>query len=123
MIDRYVIAITPENTHYPIHCDDGETMALQSLQGMVEGPIETVPSALSPTWAREPVDNILLIVNEEGKLMGLPHNENATALSLLLDDEIVGNAILMAVRGDELIGFRREVAEYIVKRWLGEVAP
>lgn len=48
MIDRYVIAITPGNTHFLIHCDDGETMAL------------------------------------------------------VLGDEIVGSAILMAARGDEL---------------------
>ena len=122
MIDRYVIAITPGNTHFLIHCDDGETMALQSLQDMVEGPIETVPSALSPTWAREPVDNILLIVNEEGKLMRLPCNENATDMSQLFGDKIVGNAVLMAARGDELIGFRREAAEYIAKQWLEEEA-
>ena len=120
MIDRYVIAITPGNIHFPIHCDDGETMALQSLQGMVEGFIETVPSALSPGWAQEPVDDIVLIVNEGGKLMGLPRNENATDMSLLLGDEIVGTAILMAARGDELIGFRREAAEYIARCWLEE---
>lgn len=32
-------------------------------------------------------------------------------------DEIVGNAVLMLARGDELIGFKESAARNIIKQW------
>ena len=85
---------------------------------MVEGPIEVVPAALNEGWAREP-DNVsvVLVINEEGKLQNLPVNEDATDLTTLLYDQIVGNAILLLARGEELIGLKKEAAENIMRKW------
>ena len=87
---------------------------------MVEGHIEVTPTMLAASWSREKdTDAIILIINEEGKLKGLPLNQKATDISgiNLYDDVIVGNAILMAVRGEELIGLTEEAADNIIKQW------
>jgi hypothetical protein len=57
----------------------GETYALDELQSMVEGYIETVyPS---------PFPDHVCFANEEGLLLGLPYNEKA---SELFDRDLVG---------------------------------
>ena len=119
MKDRYVIVIPHDHDAILLHCDDGDTMELKYLQGIVEGNIETVPTALAANWAHEDgINQIVLIVNEEGKLQGLPYNLNANDLMLNVErDYIVGNAVLMAVRGEELIGFTKDAAENIIKKW------
>jgi len=65
-----------------------EDVSLPSLQAAVEGYIETVPLG----------DGRILIVNEEGKLYGLPHNNIATTFLTMSGvhpgDYIVGNAVL-----------------------------
>lgn len=59
---------------------------LEALQGLVGGYIETVP-----------VGKALMLVNEEGKLRGLPVN-------LALGPElIVGPAVFVGVDGDEFV--------------------
>lgn len=117
MKDLYAIVIHHDSPALLLHCDDGDTMALKSLQEIVDGYIETVPTALAPNWGDEKAGRILLIINEEGKLRGLPLNIDATDLSALLDDVIVGNAVLMQEKGEKLIGFTKDKAENIVKRW------
>lgn len=117
MTDRYVIVIPADDEAILLHCDDGGTLELATLQGIVEGCIETVPTVLGTGWAEYRDDEIVLIVNEEGKLRGLPVNEEASELSAVLGDELVGNAVLMCARDDELIGFTREDAEDILRQW------
>lgn len=57
-------------------------------------------------------------MNEEGLLQELPYNEHATDLyAFNYMSSIVGPAVLMAARGDELIGFAKSVAESICAEW------
>ena len=84
----------------------------------MDGPIEVTPSCLGITWAREPVDGIDLIVNEEGRLRGLPYNGRASDLwegggICLLN----GNALLAAAKGEDLIGFTKPVCKTLAEFW------
>ena len=117
MDDRYVIVIPADDEAILLHCDAGRTLELATLQELVEGCIETVPTVLGAAWAEKMDDEVVLIVNEEGKLRGLPVNEEASEISAILDDELVGNAVLMCARGDELIGFTKEDAENVLRQW------
>ena len=79
-MERYMILIRTDGTGRLIRCDDGDTCKLETLQQLVGGLIETADSCLEPGWAREPVDSIRLIVNEEGLLQELPVNWKADRL-------------------------------------------
>ena len=61
------------------------TNELEPLQALVGGYIEIVPIS----------DKIVMIVNEEGKLMGLPYN------FIIRGDTIVGPAVFAGVNGEE----------------------
>lgn len=113
-----MIVIRPDRTSYILHCFPKDTLPLRDLQDIVEGPIEVVDTVLSKGWVEEKdMERIVLVVNEEGKMQGLPVNRDATRLSLIFHDVIVGNAVLMGVRGEDLIGFSLEEAERICKKW------
>lgn len=116
-MDRYAIVICADGRNIKLRCDDGEGLSLETLQGIVEGYIETVPAALAQGWSGEADVSPILIVNEEGKLKGLPENEAATECSGLLYDTIVGNAVLLGARGEELVGFTEKAAENIMEKW------
>jgi hypothetical protein len=75
--DGRVIAVKPKN---------GTDFQLQELNEMVGGYIEIV---------RLPSDSdAIMVINEEGKLKGLPFNLLATMTARLAGDHIVGNALL-----------------------------
>ena len=98
-MERYVIVIPADEEQKArlVRCDDGDTCKLETLQTLVGGPIETAESCLAANWAREDVDSIQLIVNEEGLLQELPFNERATDLyQYRYMSGIVGTAVLMA---------------------------
>lgn len=120
-MERYVIVIPADEEQKArlLRCDDGDTCKLETLQALVGGPIEAADTCLAASWAREDVDSIQLIVNEEGLLQELPFNERATDLYQYryMGTGIVGTAVLMAARGDELIGFARPVCETIGSEW------
>lgn len=120
-MERYVIVIPADEKQKArlLRCDDGDTCKLKTLQELVGGPIEAADTCLAASWAREDVDSIQLIVNEEGLLQELPFNERATDLYQYryMGTGIVGTAVLMAARGDELIGFARPVCETIGSEW------
>lgn len=120
-MERYIIVIPAdaEKNAYLQKCDDGDTCTLETLQALVGGPVEAVDTCLAASWAREDVDSIQLIVNEEGLLQELPFNERATDLYQYryMGTGIVGTAVLMAARGDELIGFTKPVCETICSEW------
>ena len=96
-----------------LHCWPEETISLKDMQKIVEGYIETVPLLLPDSMSGEENVKLLMIVNEEGKLMGLPRNRWASILSAA--DRIVGNAIIAGARGEEIIGLREEAALEIEK--------
>ena len=119
-MERYVIVIPAgeEQKARLVRCDDGDTCKLETLQELVDGCIETAESCLAANLAREDVDSIQLIVNEEGLLQELPFNERATDLyQYRYMSGIVGTAVLMAAREDELIGFAKPVCETICSEW------
>jgi hypothetical protein len=74
--DGETIEVKPEN---------GTDFSLEELQEIVGGYIETVP-----TYKRGEI----LVVNEEGKLLGLPFNREATVLARIYNDYIAGDALL-----------------------------
>lgn len=75
-------------------CADGATAVielpnvLEAFQQAVGGYIETVTLA----------DKTVMIVDEEGRLKGKPHNAKASAISSL---DIVGDALVCGVAEDE----------------------
>ena len=69
-MERYMILLKPGGKCRLIPCDKDGTLTLQAMQVLVDGPIETAASILGPCWAREPVDSIKLILNEEASSGG-----------------------------------------------------
>lgn len=117
-MERYMIYIPAKGVCRLIQCNGDGTLTLNEMQALVDGPIEVAESCLEPTWAREPVDCIHLIVNEEGLLRQLPDNPQATSLYAYGDRSvIVGDAILAAGRGEDLIGFSKPVCKTICDEW------
>lgn len=117
-MERYIIFIPADGPCRLVACDDGDSIKLETLQELVDGPIEVTPSCLGASWAREPVDGINLIVNEEGRLRGLPYNGRASDLwegggICLLN----GDALLAAAKGEDLIGFPKPVCRTICDEW------
>ena len=88
-----------------------------TLQEIVEGHIETVPTALAGEWSHEQGVGLTIIINEEGKLLGMPVNRLATDMAYLFNDVIVGNAILIGTTDEDFIGLTKEAAENIVEKW------
>lgn len=109
-MERFVIVMPVDTSAYLLPCDDGDTCKLETLQNLVGGPIEVVDSCLAGNWSRES--------DVEGKLRDLQENENAATLYAYdFMDTLVGPAALVAVRGEDLIGFAKPVAESICAEW------
>mgnify|MGYP005920114817 FL=1 len=122
-MDRYIIVIPAKNRSFMLKCDEGDGAKLETLQKLVSGYVETVPSALDATWAREEADRLVLLVDEEGQLKCKPANQKATQLApadVTANGKlpIVGAAVLALQRGDKLMGFSKHVAEDIRSEWL-----
>jgi hypothetical protein len=77
---------------------------LDELQRAVGGYIETL--TLIPGKA-------VMIVNEEGRILGLPVNPAASALAGTL---IVGTALIVGVDGEEFTDLAPEIARRILKK-------
>lgn len=76
---------------------------LEALRQAVGGPIETV------TLARDAV----IICNEEGRLMGLPHN------CRFLGIDFVGPILVVGVDGDGFCSLSDEGAEFLMNQFGG----
>ena len=117
-MERYMIYIPAKGVCRLIQCNGDGTLTLTEMQTLVDGPIEVTPSCLGVTWAREPVDCINVIVNEEGRLRGLPLNGQASDLwiggGICL---LMGDALLAAAKGEDLIGFSKPVCKTICDEW------
>lgn len=116
MDKRYMIVIHPAKRTVMVNHDAEKQPELETLQKLVGGPIEVVPTYLEASWARENADQIVLVVNEEGRLRGMQHNPAASELTPALPD-IVGTAVLLMTMGDEMLGFEKYAAQDIVKEW------
>lgn len=117
-MQRYVIRIDPDGESVLIKCNKKETVSLRTLQKLVGGPIEAVPTMLSDGWAREDGARVVMIVNEEGRLLGLPHNEDASLMAAFGIGAIVGAALIMAAQEDRLVGLLPDAATRIMAEWL-----
>lgn len=122
-MNRYMIVIPAKNRSFVLKCDEGDGAKLETLQKLVSGYVETVPSALDATWAREEADRMVLLVDEDGRLKCKPANQKATQLAPADFTAggklpIVGAAVLMFQRGDKLMGFSKHVADTICSEWL-----
>ena len=122
-MNRYIIVIPAKNRSFVLKCDEGDGAKLETLQRLVSGYVETVPSALDATWAREKADRLVLLVDEEGRMKCKPANQKATQLApadFTANGKlpIVGAAVLMFQRGDKLMGFSKHVADSICSEWL-----
>lgn len=114
---RYVILITPEGTMYPRALLAGEDAGAEDPAGAGGRVHRDGAGGAGVEWDREADGMPLLLVNEEGKLRGLPRNGLATEMTMLPRDHIVGNAVLMAGKLDELVGLTRERAEKVMAGW------
>ena len=90
---------------------------LEILQQIVGGNIETVPCTI-PCDGID-AESLVMVLNEEGKLRNMEENELATAVSGMWgNDVLVGNAVILGVKGDELVCLKAEDAELIREVWL-----
>lgn len=82
-------------THPELYGPDG--MTLEAMQGFVGGYIEHIE--LRPPYVCSGVSYPHMVLNEEGKLLGLPRNDEATNIAerrgLQPTDYIAGVAILL----------------------------
>ncbi len=103
---KELIVIYPDQVGSMIYSDDFE-ISLETMQGFVGGPIETIPAFRA---------GYVLIVNEEHKILGnLKINMRATRiLSPDIKDALFGTALLMKVDGEDLVVLdREETAEWL----------
>lgn len=116
-MERYAIIIRPNEETVLLHCYPGDSLDLKTLQEIVEGHIETVPTALAGEWSHEQGVGLTLIINEEGKLLGDAGEPAGHRHGVLFNDVIVGNAILIGTTDEDFIGLTKEAAENIVEKW------
>ena len=102
-MNRYMIVIPAKNRSFLLKCDEGDGAKLETLQKLVSGYVETVPSALDATWAREEADRLVLLVDEEGRLKCKAANQKATQLA---PADVTANGKLPIVGADVPAGRR-----------------
>lgn len=76
---------------------------LEAFQQIVGGYIQTVMITTT--------ENVVMICNEEGKLLGLPHN------FYFAGDHIVGTVIFVSQKDDDFTGIRPKAAKYVYQRF------
>lgn len=109
----YVVKVLASQKIEACRCE-GDPIPLRTLQGFVGGKIEAL-AVPKPYWMDEG-DDLILIVNEEGWLEGLPYNGMASMLAEESSQYLVsGDAVLVCGRGENLIGLTQDCADRIVK--------
>lgn len=92
---KYIPTIYPNDTLSVYAVMEDRTATLEWLQEQVGGSIEVTPAAIG--------EDLMLIVNEEGKLLDLPLNDTATDMARNLYDNLRGNAVIMKADGCEMV--------------------
>lgn len=75
---------------------------LKSLQELVGGYIEVLPF----------YEHLIIIINEEGKIIGLPHSGYSYR-----GDSLVGPIVILGTEGEEFISLTKEEAEKTLEYW------
>lgn len=81
------VLIKADGTHYTVTLSLGEAEHFADLRRLVDGYVEMID--LGKPY--------VMVINEDGQLLGLPHNAGATGLLLKytrLIDEIVGPVVI-----------------------------
>jgi hypothetical protein len=89
---------------------------LEALQGLVGGWIEPLT-----------IDDTMFIMNEDGKMQGLPPNGNATAMvqilgADLMGDILVGQVVLVGATGGEQLGSVPDHTVTTYRQQVGNIA-
>ena len=106
-MSKYLISIHSDGAVIANEYPDNEEFELEDLQNFVGGYIETVPTYFD--------NDVILLVNEEGKLKGLSYNEVASAIQhFTRADLLCGDAVLVRVDGEDFDGFDEERKEFIM---------
>lgn len=87
MTNFQAILLKVDGTQTPINPTNNEQFTLKEMQEYVGGYIEVIYLQ----------DNLIMVINEEGKLLGLPKNKQATQLAnfhLDFDDYIAGDVVI-----------------------------
>lgn len=87
-MQHYAAVRTPDGAFIYKEPKNGTDFSLEELQEFVGGYIETITL----------LDDLIMVVNEEGKLLGLPFNKAATEILWYhtnnTDDYIAGSALI-----------------------------
>jgi len=87
-MQHYAALRTPDGAFIYKEPKNGADFSLEELQGFVDGYIEIITLS----------DDLIMVVNEEGKPLGLPFNKAATEIlwdhTNSTDDYIAGNALI-----------------------------
>lgn len=101
---KYVISINPNGEVFEERVLEGADM-LSVLQRLCGGYIEIVETGIA--------NDLVMAVNEEGKIKGLPVNFFSTRiLSDRYNDVLCGTAVLLLREGEELLPIPEYEAQY-----------
>lgn len=101
------VVVKTDGTAQLVPCDARKTLPLDKLHELVGGNIEVVrASRIAP---------LVMIVNEEGRLLNLPLNKNATAWQSAIHgcQQIVGDVVVMCQIGEDLVGLNPKLAKQL----------
>ncbi len=90
---------------YPAKTDN-QLDELHWMQEQVDGHIQVIDDIRTG-------QNTAMIINKEGKILGLPHNDIAQELWFVGSDYLVGNVIIVCAAGEDLRGMTAEEAQRI----------
>ena len=101
------VVVKTDGTAQLVPCDASKTLSLDNLHELVGGYIEIVrASRIAP---------LVMIINEEGRLLNLPLNKNATAWQSAIHgcQQIVGDVVVMCQIGEDLVGLNPKLAKQL----------
>ena len=101
------VVVKTDGTAQLVPCDASKTLSLDKLHELVGGYIEIVrASRIAP---------LVMIINEEGRLLNLPLNKNATAWQSAIHgcQQIVGDVVVMCQIGEDLVGLNPKLAKQL----------
>ena len=103
----HAVVVKTDGTAQLVPCDASKTLSLDKLHELVGGYIEIVrASRIAP---------LVMIINEEGRLLNLPLNKNATAWQSAIHgcQQIVGDVVVMCQIGEDLVGLNPKLAKQL----------